>query len=151
MCPLWAYVCVCVYVCVCACLYVCGGGIFPQFSPIAFKYLNLLPKISSQFFPWNLGIPLPIISCLQASKVYSLYLSLPPPSLYASLCLPLLSLTFSLKYKLCYCFLLKERFLSQGRKNSDTGQGGQESKVKIYLSKNTLEGGRQVSSCPAFL
>ena len=97
MCPLWAYVCVCVCECVCVrvcvCMFVCvcGGGISPQFSPIAFKYLNLLPKISSQFFPWNLGIPLPIISCLQASKGLQ---SLPVPPTTQSLCITMSATAF---------------------------------------------------------
>ena len=34
--------------------------------------------------------------------------------------------------------LVNVRFLSHRRKNSETRQGGQESKMRIYLSKNTL-------------
>ena len=41
------------------------------------------------------------------------------------------------------------RFLPHHRKNSEMRQGGQESKVRIYLNKNTVRGraGRQVRNC----
>ena len=49
---------------------------------------------------------------------------------------------------------MKEMFLSHGRKNSEMRQGGQESKLSIYLSKSTLSKGERADrwvAAPSFL